>query len=81
MGTIASVPKSASETGRPMNMLFVAVKALEKTPECTPSTWQTRAMMRLSRKQVQIEMKGVAIEPTSVRRPSWSSVCMTLEKR
>ena len=38
-------------------------------------------MMRLSRKQVQIEMKGVAIEPTSVRSPSWSSVCMTLEKR
>lgn len=78
---IASSPKSAIETGTPMNMLFVAVKADEKTPACTRSILKSRTKMRLTKKQSQIERNGMIIDPASEISPSWSSFSITLEKR
>lgn len=78
---MASSPKSANETGTPINILFVAVNALEKMPECTVSICQNRAIKRLIKKHVQIDKKGVTIALASVKSSSCVRVCMTLEKR
>ena len=76
-----SVPKSASATGSPMNMLFEVEKADEKTPEWSESILKMRTKMRLAKKTSQIEMKGTIIGSNSAKRSSCVIFSITLEKR